>query len=286
MQGTLESIDSLNSRQFMIAIKKLANSLNYGTDSSPFLGSGTEYVQSRPYIPGDPIKAMDWRVTARTGKHHIKEYETPKQMPCYLMIDTSASMMVKSTAWSKYALAVHIAGGLGLACLDRVSPVGLVGVGDEDIRFQPSLSRDRVMQWLHRLRHFDYHQNTNLTRRLTELSTSLKNRVLVIVLSDLHQPDSLTAIKRVGQAHDCAVIQLTDPSETGLRGTGFMRIREAETGRAAVTRGRRIGVDQESVNDTLKRGGIDHLQLLTNEQVSHRLRDFFSRRGILGRGAR
>lgn len=286
MKGTLESIDTLNSRQFMIAIKKLADSLSYGTDSSPFLGSGTEYVQSRKYIPGDPIKAIDWRVTARTGKHHIKEYETPKQMPCYLMIDTSASMTIGSTSWTKYALAVHIAGGLAFACLDRVSPVGIVGVGEEDIRYHPSLSRDQIMQWLHRLRHFDYHQETTLTRKLVEVSTSLSNRALIVILSDLHEKECLTAIKRVGQEHDCAVIQLTDPAEASISGAGFLRAREAESNRAFVTRGRNLGANQEEIANTLKRGGIDHLQLMTDEPVSHQLRNFFKARGVLGRGAR
>lgn len=286
MKGQLETIDTLNSRQFVIAIRKLADSLSYGTDSSPFLGSGTEYVQSRPYIPGDPIKAIDWRVTARTGKHHIKEYETPKQMPCYLLIDTSASMTIGSTPWTKYALAVHIAGGLAFACLDRVSPVGIVGVGEEDIRFQPSLSRDQVMQWLHHLRHFDYHQQTTLTRRLVEVSASLQTRALIIVLSDLHESGSLDAIKRVGQVHDCVVIQMTDPAEKSIRGAGFLRTREAESNRWFVSRGKNIGVDQQSVAETLKRGGIDHLQLMTDEPVSHHLRNFFKARGLLGRGAR
>jgi uncharacterized protein (DUF58 family) len=68
MQYSLDSVDHLNSRQFVIAIKRLADSLSYGTDRSPFVGSGTEYAQSRPYQPGDPVKAIDWRVTARTNK--------------------------------------------------------------------------------------------------------------------------------------------------------------------------------------------------------------------------
>lgn len=286
LQGTLKKIDTLNSRQFLIAVKKLADSLCYGTDSSPFLGSGTEYVQSRQYIPGDPIKAIDWRVTARTGKHHIKEYETPKQMPCFLLIDTSASMTIGSTLWTKYALAVHIAGGLAFACLDRVSPVGIVGVGEEEIRYPPSLSRDQVMQWLHRLRHFDYHQQTSLSRKLVEVSTSLKNRALIVVISDLHENESLSAIKRAGQEHDCAVIQLTDPSETSIPGAGFLRTREAESSKSFVSRGKNIGVDQENISTTLKKGGIDHLQLITNQPFAHSLRNFFRARGILGRGAR
>jgi uncharacterized protein (DUF58 family) len=68
MEGHLDTVDQLDSRQFILAVKKLADSLSYGTDHSPFLGSGIEYAQSRPYQWGDPVRSMDWRVTARVGK--------------------------------------------------------------------------------------------------------------------------------------------------------------------------------------------------------------------------
>ena len=96
MEGLIQSNEMLDSRQFAIAVKRLADNLSYGTDRSPFVGSGLEYVHSRPYVAGDPIKAIDWRVTARTGRVFIKEYETPKRLPAYLMIDTSSSKMISS----------------------------------------------------------------------------------------------------------------------------------------------------------------------------------------------
>ena len=133
MQGYLEQLESLDARLFAIAVRKLADSLSYGTDRSPFLGSGVEYVQSRQYQFGDPVRSIDWRVTARTGKPHIKEFETPRRLPCYFMIDTSASMMIGAAKRSKYETALLLAGGLALASLPQLvlaTILDLLSVGD------------------------------------------------------------------------------------------------------------------------------------------------------------
>jgi uncharacterized protein (DUF58 family) len=286
MRYQLENHDTLDSRQFLIAVRALADSLSYGTDTSPFLGSGTEYVQSRLYQPGDPVRSIDWRITARTCKFHVKEFETPKRMPCYLLIDTSASMTVSSVARSKYETAVFLAGGLALACLDRISPVAVLAVGERELRYNPSLSRDKIMQWLHRLRRYDVNETTQLQSRLRELGPLLTSRSLVIVLSDLHQPAAIGPLKRLGQQHDVVAIQLIDPAERGLRGAGFVRGREAETGRVTTTRGRRMGIDQEALVQELKRGRVDHLAVETDQRYAWRLRHFFKSRGLLGRGSR
>lgn len=286
MQYQLDSIDTLDSRQFIMAVKRLADSLSYGTDASPFLGSGTEYVQSRLYQPGDPVRSIDWRITARTTKIYVKEFESPKRMPCYLLIDSSASMTVSSGQRSKYASAVHIAGGLASACLDRISPVSVMSVGETELRYKPSLSRDRILQWLHKLRTFNVHETTLLHQRLRELGPLLTSRSLVIVLSDLHQPDAIAPLKRLGQQHDVVALQLMDPAERRIRGAGYIRGREAETGRTITTRGRNVGIDQAELKQELKRGRVDHLVLPTDEPIAYRLRHFFKSRGLLGRGAR
>lgn len=282
----LDSIDTLDSRQFAIAVRRLADSLSYGTDASPFLGSGTDYVQSRLYQPGDSVRAIDWRITARTNKYHVKEFETPKRMPCYLLVDTSASMTVSSTTRSKYSIAVHIAGGLAFACLDRISPVAVVSVGQTELRYNPSLSRDKILQWLHKLRTFRVDERTCLQERMRELGPALISKSLIIVLSDLHQPEAIAPLKRLAQQHDVVAIQMVDPAELSLRGAGFIRGREAETGRTVTTRGRTLGIDQSELTQQLKRGRVDHLMIRTDEPFAYQLRHFFKSRGLLGRGAR
>ena len=286
MNAQLDACDHLDARQFQLAVRRLADSLSYGTDSSPFLGSGIEYVQSRLYQPGDAIKSIDWRVTARTGKVHVKEYEAPKRMPVYLLVDTSASMCVSSQRLSKYAWAVQLAGGLALSALARMSPVGVIGCGERSIGAKCTLSRELVFLWLHSLRHYRFDERTMLAQRVRELSGVLENRSLVIVLSDLHDADSIPALKLMAQEHDCVVLQLQDPAELGRIRGGIFRGEEAETGAHFVAHGRSRWLDQEATVRQLRSGGIDHLALRTDVPFLPKLRGFLRRRDCVGKGAR
>jgi uncharacterized protein (DUF58 family) len=270
--------DPLDARQFEIAVKRLANALSYGQESSPFLGAGIEYVQSRPYQAGDPVKFIDWRVTARTGRFHVKEYEAPKQMPVYLLVDTSASMCVTSLAMSKYAWAVQLAGGLALAAVDHMNPVGVMTVGERELHRTPTLARNAVLQWMHLLRHYHFAEGTTLGRRIRELVPRLEQRCLFIVISDLHDPDAIPAIKLMAQDHDCMVLHLEDPAERGRTGGGIFRAVEAETGRAFVAHGRSRWFTPEDTH-ALSRAGVDYLCLPTDKPILSRLRHFLKQRG-------
>ena len=275
--GTLTH-DPLDARQFEIAVRRLADALAYGQESSPFLGAGIEYVQSRLYQSGDPVKFIDWKITGRTGRFHVKEYEAPKQMPVYLLVDTSASMCVSSLRMSKYAWAVQIAGGLALAAVEHMNPVGLMAVGDRDLHHTPSLSRSTILQWLHQLRHHKFTESTSLGKRVRELIPRLEQRCLFAVISDLHDPDAIPAIKLMAHDHDCVVLHLEDPAERGgLRG-GIFRAAEAETGQEFVAHG---GTRFLSADDThtLARAGVNYLNLPTDQAMVPRLRNFLKNRG-------
>lgn len=278
--------DSLDSRQFMLAVKRLADSLSYGTDRSPFLGQGIEYVQSRRYEPGDPVKAMDWRVTARTGKPHVKQFETPKQMPVWLVVDTSASMALASHPPGKYGLAVQVAGGIALACLDRVSPVGVLGAGGRDMVVHPSLSRDVLLQWLHALRTYRFDEPTTLGQRLLSMEPSLKERSMLIVLSDFHDPDALAALKLVGSRHDCICLVFRDPAEDQLQGAGLFRGREVESGREVLSHGKRLLSTTDQLTESLTKASLDHFVIHPGTPFLGRLRHFLRSRGGATRRSR
>jgi uncharacterized protein (DUF58 family) len=118
------------------------------------------------------------------------------------------------------------------------------------------------------------------------LIPSLSQRVMVIVLSDLHDPRAIPSLRQLAQQHDSVVLQLRDPAEERLHNVGFVRGREAETGVAFVVRGRSRWLDQERITSELKKCGIDHLLIDTDQPYVSRLRQFFRLRDLLGRGAR
>ena len=272
---------------FEIAVRRLADDLRYGADVARFAGSGVDYLQSRRFVEGDPLKSIDWRVTARTGHVHVKEYEALKGVPIYLVVDTSASMAVSSTTLSKHTLAAMLAGGLALAGLSRLSPVGLLAGGERNLHFHPSLARGCVFQWLHALRHHHFDEGTILSERLAHLESLLVSTSLVVVLSDLHDPDAVPMIKRLAQRHDCMVLHLEDPAERGVPGGGLFRAGEAETGTTFFTRGKkRRFVESAEPQTQLRRAAVDCLLLPTDKPFVAPLRRFLNERGGLMRNQR
>ncbi|MCX7413735.1 MAG: DUF58 domain-containing protein [Planctomycetia bacterium] len=275
----------LDANRFQLAIRRLADSLGYGTDRSIFRGAGLEYEQSRIYQPGDPVKSIDWRVTARTGRVHVKEYEAPRRIPAWMLVDTSASMTTGSIQPTKYETALCIAGGLALACLDRASPVGCLGVGGSSILARPSLSKLSVMGWLHRLRRYRLDEPTAVGPAADLLEPMLGERSLLFVLSDLHDPQAAEGLARLAQRHDVCALVLRDPAERGLR-AGFIRGREAETGRAITTRGGFHPSVAEERLAALAPARIDGLVIDTDRPYAARLRLLLSRRRLLDGGRR
>jgi uncharacterized protein (DUF58 family) len=288
----MSDLDALTTEQldheFDVAVRRLADDLRFGQDASPYLGSGIEYVQSRGMVDGDSVRAIDWRVTARTGRLHVKEYEALKAMPMYLVVDTSGSMAIGSRPLTKHRLATLIAGGLALAALRRLSPVGVLAGGERRLHFPPSLNRSQVFLWLHALGRASVNEKTCLSKRIGQLESLLESRALLIVISDLHEIEAIPAAKRIAQRHDTILIHIQDPSERGQWRAGFFQAVEAETGRRFVAHGRSRWFEdnQPSVRRELAAARIDYLPLSTDQPFVSALRRLLADRGGLAKAQR
>lgn len=300
MLSTLPPPDEIARGDFEMVVRRLADDLAFGMDTSRFVGSGLEFAQSRPYEPGDPVKSMDWRLTARLGKPFVKEHETLKRTALYLVVDTSASMSVASSAISKHDLAIWIAAAVGLLAQRRMSPVAIVGGGERTTRVEPSLLRGDLWRTLEPLRTAQLDEGTRLAERLRELDLRIARTSVVLVLSDLHDPGSIEALRQVAQRHDCIAIHLVDPAERGSLGAGFFRGAEAETGRTFTSHGRArwnrgaggghggsaapSSPPTEDLAIELARGGVATLRLQSDLPFVAALRHFLSFRPAIGGG--
>jgi uncharacterized protein (DUF58 family) len=283
---TLPRPDELARGDFEMVVRRLADDLAFGADNSLFHGGGLEYAGSRPYQPGDPVRMLNWRLTARTGKPFVKEYEALKRTCVYIIVDTSASMAVSSTPLSKHDIAVWVGAAVGLIGQRRMSPVAIVGGGERSTRVVASLLRSDLWRSIEPLRTGDFAEGTMLAERLGELDSRVTRSSVFVVVSDLHDPRALTALRHASQKHECLVLHTEDPAEAGGLKAGFFRGAESETGGSFLAHSRTRWRPAEAVSSELAKCGVDYLNLRTDRSFIPPLRHFLSSRGSLLRGRR
>src|SRR3954470_5870658 len=102
-------------RQLQIACHRPVASLLAGEYRSVFKGSGLEFDQVREYAPGDDVRLIDWKVTARTGRGYIKQYIEERQLTLWLLVDGSASFAIGAERREKAEAAVELSALLGFS---------------------------------------------------------------------------------------------------------------------------------------------------------------------------
>ena len=282
--------DILSRANFELIVRRIADDIAFGTDDSMFVGSGLEFAQSRPYEPGDSVRQIDWKLTARMPVAYVKQHETLKRIAMYLIVDTSASMSVSSQALTKHDLAVWAAAAIGLVGLRRLSPVSVLSAGDRHANTatnrSPSLSPDDLWRDLEPLRVHQSDEQTELADRLTALSTRLNRRSLLAVFSDLHDPDAMSVLKQLGHQHDVVVIHMQDPAEAGDLRAGYFRGAEAESGRTFLGSGKQHWRAHRTLQRDLASADVSYLKLVTDRSPLAPLRQFLLTRAMRMRGAR
>lgn len=147
-----------------------ARSLLSGGERTRFRGRGMDFEEVRLYQPGDDIRSIDWRVTARTQVAHTKIFREERERPVFMLVDQRSPLFFGSTRCFKSVLAAQIAALLGWAALANGDRLGALVFGDYNQRdVRPRRSKHAVLELLHQLQ--DY--NHRLTSPITPAPASL-----------------------------------------------------------------------------------------------------------------
>ena len=117
-------------RRIEVQSRRLVQEVIAGGYSSVFRGAGIEFDEVREYVPGDDPRSVDWNVTARTSRPHVKKYVDERELTLVFLLDLSPSMSGGLGRWSARQAAARLAGCLALSAVRQGDKVGLIAGGD------------------------------------------------------------------------------------------------------------------------------------------------------------
>lgn len=157
-QITTDNLVSLRQLANLLPIHKQKKVLNElaGIHTSNLRGRGVDFSEVRSYQAGDDIRAMDWRVTARNQKPHIKVFHEERERPIMIVCDLRASMFFGTQYAFKAVLAADITSLFSWSALTNGDRIGaLLFDNNREVDIRPKPGRKQVMQVLHELAQFD-----------------------------------------------------------------------------------------------------------------------------------
>jgi uncharacterized protein (DUF58 family) len=207
-----------------------------GRHPSPHRGSSVEFAEYRKYVPGDDLRRLDWRVYGRSDRFYVKEFEADTNLRCCFVLDTSGSMAFGSAGISKIEYARKLAGSLGYLAVQQGDAVGISCVAKGIVRsLPPTRSPAHLPAFFNALEQAKADGETQLASVLHELAETIRQRALVIILSDLFvEPELLRGCFQHlrFRKHDVAVFHLLDPLEVSFDFRRPMRFLDMEGGPA------------------------------------------------------
>jgi len=273
----------------------MVNTLFSGDYKSSFKGRGIEFLDVREYLPGDDVRTIDWKVTARFGKPFVKKYAEERELVVILMVDASGSDRFGTRRRFKLEQAAQVAATLAFSAIRNNDKVGLIFFTDRIEKFvPPRKGRVHVLRLIRDILYFEpERKGTDAAQALEFLMHVLKRRAIVFLISDFMGPSFEPAkFKRplgiAARKHDLVVVSVSDPAEEELPRLGLVEVEDAETGQVAtvdtndpalrkrfkVHRERR----QEEMQTLFRQLGVDRIAVSTAEDFTKKLHQFFQKR--------
>ncbi len=277
-------------RYLEISTRGLVNEVVGGEYHSVFKGRGISFAEVREYSYGDDVRTIDWNVTARTGHPYVKVFEEERELTVMLVVDASASGEFGSRERMKGELAIELCALMAFSAIKNQDKVGLIIFSDRMEKFVPPRKGRRHV--LRVLRELFYHRpkgrGTDIAVALEYLSHVLKRRAVVFLVSDFLADGFQKPLAVAGRRHDLVAVRVSDRREEELPPIGLVEFEDPETGEHVVvnTSDRRFReqyrevtrIDRESLERTLRRSGVDLVDVRTGEPYMKPLMRFFRQR--------
>jgi uncharacterized protein (DUF58 family) len=236
----LQNLDSLD-----LVAREVVEGVRVGMHKSPLRGFSTEFAHHRPYVPGDAVRHIDWRVYGRTERYYIKLYEAETNFDAHLLLDASGSMRFASGPVSKLEYAKFMAASLAYMIVDQRDSVGLAVFDSQLRRYLPPRSAMGVIANIDQaLAEAVPEPRTDVAALLHEFANRIERRGFVILFSDLfdHVDDFLKGLNHLRFCgHNVVVFHVLDPYElTFPFGGGTWRFEGLELEGEVTTQPKRI----------------------------------------------
>ncbi|MFH1154582.1 MAG: DUF58 domain-containing protein [Pseudomonadota bacterium] len=270
-----------------LASSRTVNSLMAGQYRSVFRGVGIEFEEVREYSPGDEIKSIDWKVSARLGRPFVKVYREERERIVMLLVDMSASQRFGTLSGLKLEKAAEAASVLAFSAIKNNDKVGVIFFTDKVEKYiPPKKGASHIWRLIKEM--FTYEpesRGTDLTAALDFLATVSRKRTVTFIVSDFLTDFRVNTLKTVQRRHEVIGVMIHDHGDTHLPEKGIVTLECFETGdilvldasdkKTRVFYKNRVQDMHRSVMETLKRCKVDVIDMDTREPVSDTLTAYF-----------
>jgi uncharacterized protein (DUF58 family) len=266
-----------------------------GLHKSPYRGLSQEFAEHRPYIAGDEVRRIDWRVYARTDRLYVKEFEEETNAPIRLLLDVSGSLRFTPRKVSKFDYARYLVASIAYLATKQNDRVGLVCFNDEVLERVRTRGGERHLhQILATLERTEAGGTTRIGAALLSEAAQWKRRGLAVIVSDLYDEGTeivgaVARVRRVG--HDVIVLHLLDRAEKSLAERGTYEFRDLETNETLLADAARVrksyveGIAgmRAYFRREFERAGADYAELDPSEPLDRALAVYLRRRKARGK---
>jgi uncharacterized protein (DUF58 family) len=243
-----------------------------GLHRSPYLGLSLDFAEHRPYMPGDDIRRIDWRLYARTDRYYVKEYEADTNANLVVLLDVSKSMDFGMKGLRKIDYARYLAASLSYFSSQQRDRIGLLTF-DRDIVDYVPCSAKHLNVVLHTLDRVKPERPGALGSALHRVAGTLTRRGILVLISDLYEPAEqvLDAVKPLRyRGNDVIVFHVLDPAEVDFPYEEAGNFEDLETGEKIPI----VPATQRARYNELVLGHIAALgRMFANDQIDYAMFD-------------